>query len=125
MKINFNTIISFFGLILISMLITLALNSHPSFDDYAWPVWIKEMGWLNTQSYVYHSVNGRVLSTLLSTLMMTNPYYFLKYKLYGLFFLLSFMIALFKLIELMINKEQHLKKLHFSFFSIVLFSFFY
>jgi hypothetical protein len=124
MKINFNTIISLLGLILISMLITLALNSHPSFDDYAWPVLIKEMGWLNTQNYVYHSFNGRVLSTFSSTLIMTDPNFFIKYKLFGLLFLLSFLIGLFKLITLMINKEQQLKKIHFSFFSIVLFSVF-
>ena len=123
-KINLITIVGFLGLILIGILIILSMNSHPSFDDYAWPVWIKEMGWFNTQDFVYHAINGRVLSTLISTLTMTDPGYFLKYKLFCFLFLIIFLMSLYRLTRLMSFNTEKPKSIHFSFFSLVLYSIF-
>ncbi len=74
----------------------LAFHVHPSFDDYAWPVFIRERGILETQRFAYTELNGRYFSTIISTLTMSEFYFHVKYKFFIFSYIILYFIAIYR-----------------------------
>lgn len=123
MKYIKNSFLFFIGGLLTFCLLYLALHAHPSFDDLAWPVWVREMGAIETQSFVYTNLNGRILATLVSTLTMAEPLFFEKYKAILFIYILAFLIAIYRFSYITLGIQKGKKEIALSVTAVLTFSY--
>tara|TARA_B100000683_G_scaffold273936_2_gene320750 strand:+ start:530 stop:1885 length:1356 start_codon:yes stop_codon:yes gene_type:complete len=94
----YNLMFSFFGAGITFALLYGALNSVPLLDDYSWPSAFKEFGgFVDVQFIFYERVNGRVLSTFFSTLLLNNSVFYGHYGFVLVLFILGSSYLYFKL----------------------------
>ena len=109
-RMNFQKIIVVFlmilGAIITGFLIFGAMNSVPLLDDYSWPFSINlGEGYLGAQTLFYEKVNGRILATFISTILMNNVWFYSLYSVSLVFFIVLSSSLLYKIIRKLFDLE--------------------